>query len=84
MPEQTQDETAALAALMMKKTLFVPTSPAVDSAEAKRPVIAGHLRFMNALEARDATSGPFVQPGVVGDGLSILFDPSEWHCNLLG
>ncbi|MGD0109506.1 MAG: YciI family protein [Rhodopila sp.] len=75
MPEQIQDDTAALLAPMLKKTLFVAISRAVASAEAIRPFIADHLRYMNALEERGAlfASGPFVQPGVVvGDGLSIL------------
>ena len=80
MPEQSQDETAALLAPMLKKTLFVAMSRAVASAEAIRPFIADHLRYMNALEARGAlfASGPFVQPGVVvGDGLSILNTTDE-------
>jgi uncharacterized protein YciI len=80
MEEQIQDETAALLAPMLKKTLFVATSRAVASAEAIQPCIAAYLRYMNALEARGAlfASGPFVQPGVVvGDGLSILNTSDE-------
>ena len=80
MSEQMQDETAALLASMLKKTLFVAMSRAVASAEAIRPFIVDHLRYMNALEARDAlfASGPFVQPGVVvGDGLSIFNTTDE-------
>jgi uncharacterized protein len=75
MPDQIQEETAALLAPMLKKTMFVATSRAVAPAKAVRPFIADHLRYMNALEARGAlfASGPFVQPGVVvGDGLSIF------------
>jgi uncharacterized protein len=80
MPQAIQDEPGALLAPMLKKTLFVATSRAVASAEAIRPFIAEHLRYMNALEARGAlfASGPFVQPGiVVGDGLSIFNTSDE-------
>jgi len=80
MSEQAQDETAALLAPMLKKTLFVGISHAVASADAIRPFIADHLRYMNAPEARGAlfASGPIVQPGVVvGDGRSILNTTDE-------
>jgi uncharacterized protein YciI len=80
MPDQIHDEAAALLAPMLKKTLFVAISRAVATADAIRPFIADHLRYMNALEARGAlfASGPFVQPGVVvGDGLSILNTDDE-------
>jgi len=69
-----------LFAPMLKKPLFVALSGAVASAEAIRPFIADHLRYMNTLEASGAlfASGPFVQPGVVvGDGLTILNTSNE-------
>jgi uncharacterized protein YciI len=65
---------------MLKKTLFVAVSRAIASAEAIRPFIVDHLRYMNALEPQGAlfASGPFAQPGVVvGDGLSILNTSDE-------
>jgi uncharacterized protein YciI len=80
MPDQIQDEIAALLAPMLKKTLFVAISRAVGTADAMRPFIADHLRYMNALEERGSlfASGPFVQPGVVvGDGLTILNTADE-------
>ena len=42
MPDRVPEETAALLAPMLKKTLFVATSRAVASAEAIRPFIADH------------------------------------------
>ena len=48
MSEQMQDETAALLAPMLKKTLFVATSRAVASAEAIRPFIASLARTTRA------------------------------------
>jgi uncharacterized protein YciI len=74
MREQILGETAALLAPRLKKTLFRATSRAVASAGAIRPVIADHLRYMNALGSRGAlfASGPCVQVGGGGDGLSIL------------
>ncbi len=72
MPEQIQDETAALLAPMLKKTLFVAANRAVASAEAIRPFIANHLRYMDGLEARGAlfASGPSARPDLAGPGRS--------------
>jgi len=58
MPEQIQEETAALLATMLRKTLFVATSRAIASTEANRPFIIGHFRYMNALGACGARSPP--------------------------
>jgi uncharacterized protein len=60
---------------MLKKTLFVAINRVAAAAGAIEPLVAEHLMYMNALEAKGRlwASGPFIEEGVlVGDGLTIL------------
>jgi len=68
-------ETAALLAPMIRKTLWVVLSAAKASSAEMEPHAPEHLRYMSRLEAEGLLwgSGPFVVPGVlVGDGLTIF------------
>lgn len=78
------EETAALLAPMIKKTLWVVLSAAKASSAEMEPHAPEHLRYMNRLEAQGVLwgSGPFIVPGVaVGDGLTIfnVADEAEVH-----
>lgn len=74
------NETSALLAPMIKKTLWaVLTTAKVPSAEME-PHAVEHLRYMNSLESKGLLwgSGPFIVPGVVvDDGLTIFNVPDE-------
>jgi uncharacterized protein len=68
-------DTSALLAAMIKKTLWVVLSKAKASSSEMEPHAPEHLRYMNGLEAQGLLwgSGPFIAPGVVvGDGLTIF------------
>jgi uncharacterized protein len=67
-------EVTALLARMVKKTMYVALSKAVATSDQMLSFAADHLRYMNDLEDRGLlfASGPFVQKGVVGNGLTIL------------
>jgi uncharacterized protein YciI len=69
------NETSALLAPMVRKTLWVVLSKAKVPSSAMEPHAPDHLRYMNGLEAKGLLwgSGPFILPGViVGDGLTIF------------
>jgi uncharacterized protein YciI len=71
----TSEETAALLAPMIKKSLWVVLSTASVPSAQMEPHAREHLRYMNSLESQGLLwgSGPFVVPGVVvGDGLTIF------------
>jgi uncharacterized protein len=84
MPEDPRQDTAALLAPMLRKTLWAVLSfPQVPSATME-PHAPEHLRYMSQLEDAGTlwASGPFVMPGVtVGAGLTIfnVADEAEVH-----
>jgi uncharacterized protein len=75
MSNDPRQDTTALLAPMLKRTLWaVLSTPKVPSA-AMEPHAPEHLRYMSALEEAGTlwASGPFVVPGVtVGAGLTIF------------
>jgi len=83
MPTMTE-ETRALLAPMIKKTLWVVLSTANAPSSEMGPHASAHLQYMNGLEEKGLLwgSGPFIIPGVlVGDGLTIfnVADEAEVH-----
>jgi uncharacterized protein len=75
MSSEVKDAVAELLVPMLKKTLFVAINRVAAPASEIEPFVAGHLAYMNSLEAdgRLWASGPFLQEEVlVGDGLTIL------------
>jgi len=75
MVNNPQEDVTELLAPMLRKTLYVALIKALATSDEMLPFGAGHLRYMNELEACGVllASGPFVQGGViVGDGLTIL------------
>jgi hypothetical protein len=60
---------------MLRKTLFVAINRVAAEAGASEPLVAEHLRYMNALEAEGRlwASRPFIKEGaLVWDSLTIL------------